>query len=539
MVELDPAPPPGTRHIFRNPGGGFSWFGADEQEDGPDLVRILYDGTRLPFFQGPGDQSVQDLSPEGRRVLFTSENVGQTPFSHSIYWARLDGGGEPHLIYRGSRVLGTGKFSPDGDMVAFKIGSASDSLAVYSLAGDRVWAMALGEVFAIDWCGESIYVISAPEEQAFLYEVGSNGERITQIAPSSVGRRFACSPDGTALVQIDVVDGRPSFLIRNLATGETHLFNTLDVDDSVPGWLPDAVTHVPVEVRAEDDTVRIDWGDHLSLMASVISSDNSESTEGIWWESLDPDVANFNPDQELTGNRAGLGRVVARWGASLRDTVAVIVEDTGVGDPRAFLRERWDSLDPDRWRAFGSHPPIATTFEGEPVLQILGDEKYADGVMLNEAIPLEQGITVEFEFRMALTEDVHQNVSLCLRDTSPLEFDPGSGTHRPTGEIVCLLYPSREFEKLNPSEVSLRTTPGVETRARIPEALPTQGWTHIALQVRPDGETSLVVDRERVATSPVLLTTQPKYQWTLLVDGDAVGTELFIRDLNIWREIRY
>ena len=62
-------------------------------------------------------------------------------------------------------------------------------------------------------------------------------------------------------------------------------------------------------------------------------------------------------------------------------------------------------------------------------------------------------------------------------------------------------------------------SPGVETRVNLPDALPTSGWTHMAIQIRADGEPSLVVNRERVATSPVLLETTPLQQWNIRPGG--------------------
>jgi hypothetical protein len=159
--------------------------------------------------------------------------------------------------------------------------------------------------------------------------------------------------------------------------------------------------------------------------------------------------------------------------------------------------------------------------------------------MLREPIPLDQGATIEIEFRMEVTRDVHQNLNLCLRDSNPAQFDLGTGAYREQGEMLCARYPSREFEKIDLSELSFSVTPGVESRVRVPDALPTSGWTHLAIQVRPDGECSLVVNRERVVTSPILLPTTPVNQWTMVIEGDAIGTEVFVRDLTIWKEVRY
>ena len=146
---------------------------------------------------------------------------------------------------------------------------------------------------------------------------------------------------------------------------------------------------------------------------------------------------------------------------------------------------------------------------------------------------------MEFEFKMEIDRNVHKRVSLCLADFDPALFDRGQGSIPRMGDQACFSYPSRDLDKSDLSNLLLFVTPGVETRADLPDALPTSDWIHAAVQVRADGETSLVINRERVATSKVLLPTTPLHQWNLIVDGDAVGTRLFIRSLNIWPEVRY
>jgi hypothetical protein len=61
----------------------------------------------------------------------------------------------------------------------------------------------------------------------------------------------------------------------------------------------------------------------------------------------------------------------------------------------------------------------------------------------------------------------------------------------------------------------------------------------MALQVRADGEATLVLDGQRVATNPVLLQTQPGQEWTLVLQGDAVMSEIFVRNLAVWPGERY
>jgi len=537
-ASLNPEPPPGARSTFRSSRGGFIWFGAEDREDGPDLVRLLHDGTPIPFFPGPGDQTLVDVSPDGSRALFMSENVGRERFSHSLYWADLFSQ-ERHLIFEGSGPVGLGQWSRDGDRVAFRIVAGSDSLAVSSLQGERVWTQAFGEIYGLAWCGEDLLFTAAPEGELFLFRVEFPGGVVTRLSSLALARGLTCSPDGSAVIHSGIVDGRPVAVLRDLTTGNVHPFPDRELANYRAHWIPDDVSSVPVAVQASMDTIRIEWGDKQLLDASVIHSDGQETEDGVQWESLDPAVATVSLDQELIGNNPGVARVIACWRHSLRDTVVVIVEDKGMSGPTAHFRDRFETLDTTAWIPFGAHRPQTGVVGDDWVLHLRGDEKYSDGIILKDPIQLDQGVTVEYEFKMEVNRDVHQNVSLCLRDTDPFRLDRRQGTYGPSGEVVCFLYPSREFEKMDLSEVRLYVTPGAEDLVRLPGDLPSTEWTHVAIQVRADGEPSLVINRRRVATSPIRIEMQPRFQWSVVIDGDAVGTDLLVRNLSVWREVRY
>ena len=539
-TDLSPSAPEGTRRVFRRADGGFLWIGVRDHEDGPDVERILDNGTKVLLAGGPGDQSLQDVSPEGNRLLFLSENLDQDRFSHSLYWTEIEGSQKRHQIYEGTRPLGLGRFSPDGDLVAFSIVDASDSLAIYSLDGERLFSQAFGEIRAAAWCGDGIVISASPHGTRALFHVDPWEETFTELTPSPfVSGGVTCSPDGTMLLHTDMVAGRPMFVLRNLETGEITNFPNIEVRDYTAKWIPPEATSVPLAVATERDTIRLEFGERTDPKGVVLYSDGSQSTEGIWWEALNPEVASITPENILVGNRAGVGRVVTRWGHSLKDTTVVVVRDSGGGVPGAFFRGDWSKPLEEDWLPYGNRPPIPDRFQGELVLRLMGTEKYHDGLLFRDPIPLDQGVTIEVEFQMELTRDVHQNVGLCLQDQDFDNEEIGTGALWGAGEEICIRYPSREMEKLDPTEVSLLVTPGVEILAQAPESLPPKRWTHLAIQVRPDGECSLVVDRERVGTCPIRIPTTPVAQWTVKLDGDAVGTDLYVRSLNIWTEVRY
>ena len=348
-----------------------------------------------------------------------------------------------------------------------------------------------------------------------------------------------CSPDQTTLLHIGLVSGRATLMLRNLETNEVEALTGVEIRSDSPAWLPDSLPVVPVRVVAEKDTLWMEWGGNADPEADVVYSDGSSSKEGLWWEALDPEIVSLNPEGLLVGNQAGVARVLARWRHSLKDTVVVVVEDTGQGGPAALYRGDWSLPLDQAWIPFGLYPPTVEDLGDGPVLRLWGAEKYNDGLLYRDSLEIDQGITVELEFQMELTGVLHQNLRLCLHDYDFTRLDLELGVFLGQGDSLCLGYPAREMAKLDRSELSLMVSPGVETRARVPESLPTSGWTHVAIQVRADGECSLVVNRERVATCPIHLRTDALHRWTVKLSGDAVGTEVYVRNLNIWRNVRY
>ena len=529
--------PPRIRQLFRGPEGRLIFFGVDDNPAGPDVVRVLPDGTRIPVIGGPGDQMLFDLSPDGTRLLLGSENLQTANFDRNIYEMPVEGG-EARLLYAGYGAVGPARWSQDGDLIAFKIPAAQDTLALMSHQGERIASMIFGELVNLIWCGPSLILVTRSEGEQSLLRVQVPEMTLDTLENNNIlfAPGLTCSPDGSALVFLDIRNGSLTGVIRDLETGEVLPLWTEVFEESQLQWIPDHVQTIPLRVDIPESRVRVGWGQRRGLSASLIFSDGSRTMEGIRWESLDPSIATVDANHLLTGNRVGSTRVRASWGYSLSDTLQVEVADSGPGG--AFLKDQFSTLDTLTWIPVGETPFVASR-DGENVLIIPGDEKYTDGLVYRDPIPLEQGITIEFEFRIELTRDVHQSIELCLRDTDLPESEMDAEALYAVGQNICFRYPAREFEKLDPTEFSLKLQPGVESLFHLPETPSGHDWIHAGIQLRADGEVSLVVNREKVAVSPIRIRTQPRAEWVLVLGGKAVETELQLRNLTIWREPRY
>jgi hypothetical protein len=526
----------GLKYLARTVQGGILQLGKVDAPGGPDISRVYEDGSEEILFSSQGDLGLQDISPEGTRVLFRSERAGEDRFITDLYWGELETG-EKHLLHESRGPLGFSRWSQDGDLVAFIIRGRVDTLAVVSLAGERIRSTALDEIRGIGWCGDRLLTVAEHRGQISLYRYALpdlEGEVLEEVG---VWTHVHCSPDGEAVAYLGLMDGQVLPIIREMDSGRVEALPSAIMGDQAPAWIPDQVGFVPMEVRVEEDTVRIQWGERRPLAAEVLDARGESSSSGLRWESLDPSVATCTEAQGLTGNGAGIGRVVARWGHSLADTVVVVVEETG--NSGALLRDRFESIDSTRWAPFGDPIPISDSLDGYPVLRLTGDEKYGEGLILRDPLPLEQGLTVEWELKLEPTREVHQNFQLCLRDFAADDEALELAVFRAVNQAVCFLYPAREFEKLDWAEGTMTLGLGAETLIRSQELLPPRDWVHMALQVRADGQLSFVLNRRVVAISSVHMRAQALHVWRLTLGGDAVDSEVFLRNLSIWPETRY
>jgi hypothetical protein len=387
------------------------------------------------------------------------------------------------------------------------------------------------------WCGASVVATMHLKGGSVLQRINLEGGESETLGAVSSPTPLACSPDGTAVVHAGIAGSEAVLVLRNLTTNETQ---ELDVDlltHPRAEWVPDWVPPVVRAVEALDPSVTLDWGHRRRVEAMVRFSDGSWRQDLVAWEALDPEVVSVNRNGVITANREGRARVVAGWGHSFRDTVEVEVTHGGSGS--AFLRDRFLGVDTTRWLPIGYPHPVAVEQDGRSVLYLNGNEKYTDGLVLRTPIPMERGVTVEWEFHLDPTRSVHQSFSACLLNRGPDWLGPAAGNLDLGSSRTCFRYPARELAHFDPAEGVLEVPPSVSTWVRLPGALPASDWTAVALQVRPDGEVSLFLNREHVATSPVSLVTEGTGGWFLLLDGKSVGADTFLRDLVIWEEVRY
>jgi hypothetical protein len=207
-----------------------------------------------------------------------------------------------------------------------------------------------------------------------------------------------------------------------------------------------------------------------------------------------------------------------------------------IGRPVAGLLLRGRLQDPpdSAWYVLGAPRPTPVLRDGEYVLSLNGDGSHHDGIMSRRAFALPRGAMLELEFRMAVTRRDRQRVIVCLEQTSP----PASGELAELGnwlrhQTACVGYPHGELVKFRPGEVVFGAN-GAAAGVALPGELPPTDWTHLGLQVRPDGEVSLFVNHRRVAVAALRLDLGRDAVWRVNIGGSAVDTEALVRNVLLW-----
>jgi DNA-binding SARP family transcriptional activator len=511
---------------------------------GPDIVEWRK-GTVDTLLALPGDDGVQAVSPDGRHLLITTEDVDHPTWLIELH--RFDPRtGETRLIHRPSHQTRGVAWHPDGDRIAVGVSEpgAPDSIVFYDPSGRRTGGIAAppGRLSAVEPCGDRMIVTTTSAGRRptlWLVEWDGAMERLEVLERATSNARWrVCAPTGDALAYLPTGDLETLAMV-DLGTGAV---------EAVPAPRLAGVTHIrwtlpspktlPARVELPADTLRVPWGGELDLPARVHFSDGAVRRTALALESRDPGILGFRDDR-LVGNAPGITTLVATAAGWITDSVVVRVE--GALPDQALWADRFDTLDTSRWTPIG-HPTVAPRrLDGQPVLELLGDGVWLDGIFSEPIVSLEGGATIELEFRLPLSRTDRQSISVCLSSADPPD-DPASATGMPRTLVdtqVCIKYPADELSRFDPAEVVLWLDGLTLGSQSFPDDLPAPDWTHLGLQIGADGRLGLVLNQRLAHTYPADLRVDPRRPLRVIVTGRAVETELLIRNLIVWRGLRY
>jgi hypothetical protein len=519
--------------------GRLVWHASfDEPNRDPAVVRLSPDTGMQILVQNEGDDNFSSVSPDGNTVLYSQQNHDAAHYAQDVMLLRA-GETVPRRFYRAKRQS-AGLWSPDGRRIVVQELGRVDSLFVFTPTGARTASFGFEIIHAAAWCSTadrlSVLAETGTRLQLILVDVESGGIRYVTADGLLATAPLACSPDGRAVLYFAAIEHKPALVVHDLSSGQRTPI-VLPVTGRVyAAWLPDRQMPGPTVLDVTGAPSQIDWGGEVLLTSVVHYSDGTVRPIAPTWKPADPSIASVSPAGLLSANRVGRTTIVATYDGWLADTIDVQV--AGTDDVGVLLDER---LEPDFLRSwYVLDNPVLTGVhnEGRIVLSLDGDNNYLDGIVSRSTWPVERGVTAEMSFRLALTRPEGHSVSMCLWDGNVRAGMAGTSHGEwANREEICFTYPAPRTAKFDPTVAFLGSSLTGGIRVPLPQVLPTDDWTHVALQVRADGRVSLTINRAPVAELPLAIT--PGRRWRLGIFGASVRTELLVRDIVVWPKPRY
>jgi DNA-binding SARP family transcriptional activator len=525
---------------FATPTGAHRWFEMveDDPAEAPYIAEILPDESRSTIARMDGlDIGAPALSPDGRWVTYLAQNPEAEGYPIDLVLA--DSAGSPvRTLYRGEGRLGPGLWSPDGRRLAFTIFGREDTLAVLTAFDVRTASFTFRTINDVAWCGSDVIGASVQiGNEWFIAAIDLRSGEVERIetpvrGPNVIGIRseLVCSPDARVMIFERLSYDREETVAYDRATGQ---ISPIPVPAGAPPlfWIPDTlpVIETGVGITRAPRTVR--WAETDTVEASIHYSDGtSRSGNAVTWASSDAATLSVSASGEVTGNRPGTALIIAQGGGWHSDTVEIAVR--GVMEDRVVFRDTFPTLDTARWVLLGVPVPRLTVVEGHRVLELTGDGQWSDGLVLRDPVRLQRGGTLEVEFRFELNRRDRQKVRLCLVDWDRVD---GHDEHSTEGWLdnkwICAMYPSGELARFDSAAIDFSAT-AWHAKFDAGGDLPSSAWTHVALQVRPDGKASLYLNRRHVAETPHAI-PMPAEGWRAALFGAALETRVFARNLAL------
>jgi DNA-binding SARP family transcriptional activator len=514
---------------FPGRGGEVRWFGwAREGEAPPFAAEFLPDGTVREIHRIKGDAGVLDLSPDGRSVLLMSEDTLAPRYAQELLLLDLVSGAK-ETLYRVPEMMRRIRWSPDGTRIALLFRSRVDTLVLLTPEGRVVQRRAFPEVESVsdlNWCQDGRHLLM--DTRDFGERRGVLIDLDDPTAWRVLGEGFratlghTCVAAGRGDLFLALVDEGWMLHFLDFATGKsTRLFPEPLAVAYPLRWLPRRPVVPFRSVRVSGGPLELPFaGQGLLALEGTRWDGSKEEVAARWW-SEDPSIASVRGAGRVTGNRAGTTVVVGEYADWLRDSVSVTVFDDGEAPAEVLFREDFDRPDLPAWEVHADPEPRVTVLEGRPALELRGDGRYRDYLQTGASYSLARGVTLEMEFRLRLTRTDRQHVALCLLEETP----SGIRLARQGERRFCFRYPYEENVKLRDDLGLVRAGDrDVDRPVDVSRWLPSDGWTHLALQIRPDGTASVFLDRELVERSEFQIGVDPESRWLVDLAGFAVDT---------------
>jgi len=527
---------------YRVAGDSLLWFVNYTDDPGkPPYAGIpLPDGTVRPIWKVPGDVGFQDLSPDGRFALLMQQNLESEGYRQDLLV--LDrASGQARVIYRGPEILAGTDWAPDGLKIAVAAQGVADTIHILDSQGGSIAAFGFPDrtwVLNPSWCSDS---------DRILFRAHVNGKAALGLLQVSTGAveffhgvsaRNAplCLGDGGKAVVVGPSGDDLHLLLMDLETAETRVLPT-PTGSVLAGrmiWVPDSVPVVFRSLSILPARPEVRWGRRTTLAASAEFSDGTVRPAQVAWEALDPNRASVDSSGTVSGNQAGSAPIVAHYAPGVADTVSISI--LGWERPDVVLHSDFHGEDLIGWEQFSDPPARLVDVGGARVLSLEGDGRFRDVVISDSTFSLDQGLRLEVEFQLQLTQKDHQRIDICLQpgqyaDLTGTVYSPGTNTFR----AFCVRFPAGVLVKYDPMEAAaLYDRLAFLEYFRLPPGTDPSQWTQFAMDVQPDGQVAVFVNQILIESLRPRLVIEPGDRWRIQLAGASENTHLYVRNVTVF-----
>ncbi len=535
----------GRTALRRLPDGRSWWFQTTRPGLGDESILIDSLGREHNPLRYPGDDGVQDISPDGQHFVALTARFDTVTDHMQVVTVGVRGGRVTRLMVSPDYER-QATWRPDGTQIAFLRRyyekRSPDQVCLVDVDGSNERCQDVpirGEFLLAGWLDERRLLVNSLA--GAFYSLDPSTGRLDPI-DGLIGRVW--HPSGAFRVcYCHLADeGEASFYLfreSNLASARPLLYRgrPLRGDVAILGstyrnreWLDTLRVHVPAGSLSVDNVHRLTVEGRRANGAPAWLHD-------LRWTSRDTTVATVDSTGRVRPRRLGeTWIVVSAGGWRVDSTLARVTPPTS----QTALVESWKNDWMTRWRRYGIPEPIVVPTERGPALLPNGDGSYPSGAHSRRAFAASSGAGVEAAVQLPVTRAQWQTLQIHIAPGEVLSlfdtWDRRTATG-PSYPVNCGLAVPGDEGAMGLGFVILHAEGRSEAMAVAPGFFDSR-WHLVRLQLLEDGRCALALDGKAVGIVTLRRRGLPTTAIVNITGHARFGGRLIVGRLEAWSGVR-